>query len=66
MDSDKYQDPYTLQEALKTYEINQIYKDTFPYQNLFGGSIMNKNSKLDNNKNSIVPPLNLKKELYQP
>ena len=28
---DKYEDPYTLADALKTNEINQIYKDTFPY-----------------------------------
>ncbi len=61
---ENYDNPYTLEAALRTNEINDIYKKTYPYVGLFGQSIKNKNEDIGlkknlqpvgNERNTLVP-----------
>jgi hypothetical protein len=59
-------DPYTLEAALKTNEINSIYKNTYPYIGLFNNTMKsNAGDKPTIAPTTIVPPLQLKKGLTQ-
>ena len=61
--------PYTLEGALKTNEINSIYRNTYPYVGLFNNTVKGGNQQQPppppkmEDLATIVPPLQLKKGL---